>query len=193
MKENILKLILLVCSLLASCDNSTTTTGKEELEVYILKAHTNYGTGASSYQEQPPELYYTIVAKNNKPSPLYMSNASSPYGEEGLISNFQASLTCNGSTVYLNLYNVASSTTYLDPYATDTISIRAYFKEIRDRAKECGFEKIASFIEEVVQEGKITYIAQPSHGKMEKGGKSYLPVDSLSIEFDERSTLEVVQ
>lgn len=193
MKDNILKFIFLVCSFLVSCDNSTTTTGKEELEVYILKVHTNYGTGTSSNQEQPPELYYTIVAKNNKPSPLYLSNESSPHGEEEPISNFQASLTCKGSTVYLNLYNVTSSTTYLDPYSTDTINIRAYFKEIRDRAKECGFEKVASFIEEVVREGKITYIAHPSHGKMEKGGKSYLPVDSLLIEFDERSTLEVVQ
>lgn len=193
MKQTILKLILLVCSFLSSCDNSTITTKKEELEVYILKAHTNYGTGAASYQAQPPELYYTIIAKNNKPSPLYLYNESSPYGNEGIISNFRVSLTCNGSTIYLNLYNVGSSTMYLDPYATDTINIRAYFKEIRDRANECGFEKVVGFIEEVVQEGKITYTAQPSHGKIEKEGKSYLPVDSFSIKFNERSTLEVVQ
>lgn len=173
--------------------NSATTTRIEELEIYILKAHTNYGTGVSSYQAQPPELYYTLVVKNNKPSPLYLHNESSPYEDKGLISNFHASLMCNGSTVYLNLYNVASSTTYLDPYAADTINIRAYFKEIRDRAKECGFEKVGSFIKEIVQDGKITYTAQHSHGKMEKGGKIYLPVYSLSIEFDERSTLEVVK
>ncbi len=196
MIKNFVKLILLVCSCLVSCDKSAFTDGKEELEVYILKAYSNYGNGQKSdshNQEQPPELYYTIIVKNKQPSYLYIHNAGSPYGNKRLISNFQASLTCNGNKVYLRLYNVTSSITYLDPYATDTINIKAYFKEIRDRAEECSYEKIASFIEEVVQEGNIIYIAQPSNGRIESGGKSYLPIDSFSIDFDERSSFEFVQ
>ncbi|MDV7397635.1 hypothetical protein RZS08_39915, partial [Arthrospira platensis SPKY1] len=110
-------------------------------------------------------------------------------------SNFKVSLACSDSTVYLNLYNVTSSATYLDPYTADTITIRAYFKEIRNRAKECHFGGVANFIEQLVQEGEIIYPAQPSpsYGEIEKAGKSYFPIASFSIRFDERSIFEVVQ
>lgn len=192
MKGNILKLTLLVCVFLGGCNNSTAIEEKD-LEVCILKAYTNYGNSVDFHQTQPPELYYTIRAKNNKPSPLYLFNESSRYGEEGLIPSFQALLACSGGKVNLNLYNVASPITYLDSYAADTITIRAYFKEIRNRAKECGFEKVANFVKELVQEGEIIYLAQPSHGEIEKAGKSYFPIDSFSIRFDERSIFEVVQ